>query len=913
MKSKFLSILALAVFWTPCACSGANPGLTGHFIRILAVDHKNPHTVYAGIADGVVAKSTDGGANWTLVDTGQTPEPITALAIHPTNTDIVYASGFTAGFIVAKSTNGGLDWTNPFESCAATLCGALGFPALAVDLPDVVYAGARGGKKSITKGVGMFISLDGAKNWTPSNMPGVLVQDVEINPLDSSVIYAAASNGSVYKSIDSGVNWEIKNTGLTSYGLNALAIDSNNPSTVYVGGSGGIFKTTDGGENWTPKNEGMGSYLVDSIAIDPDVPRILYVGTTHQGCVFKSTDGAENWTLINNGLTERTIQHVAIDPHELSTVYAGTEDGVYKTVDGGATWVSPPAAPPVAKDHSTAGYRNASTGFEPINIFTGELFSFKPRDLDLGGPMPLYFQRYYASYLRRSYVVGDLGSNWRHNFDAWLYWSGNTITYVSYDGRVTEFLQDLGTGDWDQLTNTDTPYQLSAEGGQDAKVYDPESDRIYTFDYTTGDPITGKLIRIEDGHGNVHTVTYDLANGQIETVSDGLGRTLTFTYNSDATPKISEVSDGTRSVSFQYTDPIDTEYLTLVTDALLGVTQYSYKDTSGDADHALMTSMTRPAGNVPYTQTFFGTSSPASGRVATQTDGNGNTFSLDYSGLETTLTDPLGNTSVQTHTATGEFNSREDEAGLTIALGSDATGRRNSITDRLGDTTTYDYNMPSGNISNVTNADGTTSDFSYTQRLVGDLTLYDLTGITHADGTTESLIYDAMGNVTSYTDQIGNTATATYNANGQPLTNTNVAGATTTHAYNVDATLATTTDPAGNTTTYGYDGLKRLDLITFADGNTASFTYNDHDQPLTTTDGNGETTTMTYDGNGNLVSTTDPLGNTTTFGYDDNDRPLNSTDPLGGIVSRTYSPLGKVATFTDENSNTTIFGYDILG
>ena len=88
-----------------------------------------------------------------------------------------------------------------------------------------------------------------------------------------------------------------------------------------------------------------------------------------------------------------------------------------------------------------------------------------------------------------------------------------------------------------------------------------------------------------DGHGNQHTVTYDLNNGQMETVSDGLGRTLTFTYNNSAIPKISVVSDGTRSVSFEYTDPNDTEYLTRATDALLGVTDYTYKNTSATADH----------------------------------------------------------------------------------------------------------------------------------------------------------------------------------------------------------------------------------------------------------------------------------------------------------------------------------------
>ena len=364
--------------------------------------------------------------------------------------------------------------------------------------------------------------------------------------------------------------------------------------------------------------------------------------------------------------------------------------------------------------------------------------------------------------------------------------SGNTMTYVSNRGRVAEFLQNTTTGVWTQATSTDTPYQLSAPGAGDARLYDPDSGHIYTF----SDQLAGKLIKIEDGHGNLHTVNYDLATGQIQTVSDGLGRTVTFTYNNDAIPKISMVSDGTRSVSFQYTDPLDTEYLTLATDALRGVTKYTYKDTSASADHALMTFTTRPRRNVPYSQTYFDTSNQfASGRVATQTDADGNTFSFDYSGLDSTLTDPLGNTRVHTHTDTGEFSNRQDQAGMDFSMGSDATGRRNSITDRLGATTSLDFDETSGNLSGMTNAEGSSTEFTYTERAFGNLTLYDLTSIKHADGTSESLVYDVFGNATSHTDQLGNLSTGTFDAHGQPVTTTSAIGGTTTNTFNADGTL----------------------------------------------------------------------------------------------------------------------------
>ncbi|KPL25654.1 MAG: hypothetical protein AMJ75_00055 [Phycisphaerae bacterium SM1_79] len=836
---------------------------------------------------GVIVTSTD-GETWT---------PRTSNAAHALMSVIWSGAQYVAvgqsGTIVTSPD--GITWTARTYNVAGT-----------THLNEVIWSGTQfvavGRAETGTEwGTEIIVTSPDGITWTPRAYDSML-------PL-TSVVWSGTqfvagggtpgTSGSVIVTSPDGITWTKQAD--EALGCQILSILWNGSLFVAVG-SPEIIVTSLDGVTWSRRAYDAGSGLSSVAWSGTEFAAVGYGRWVTGELLLSSPDGV-TWTEDVSDAGETIVLN--------SVIWGGTQFIAVGNSGIILSGVGAESTRPI--DGSTAGFLCSSDDLDPINTFTGELFCRESTDLDLGGPMPLYFQRYYASYLRRSFIVGDLGSNWRHNFDARLNWSNNTITYITQDGRVTDFLQDLGTGDWNQLTNTDTPYQLSAEAGRDATLYDPEDDRIYTFDYTTGGVILGKLVRIEDGRGNVHTVTYDLATGQVETVSDGLGRTLTFTYNDDAIPKISAVSDGTRSVSFQYTDPIDTEYLTLVTDALSGVTEYSYKDTSADADHALMTSTTRPLGNVPYSQTFFDTSAAASGRVATQTDADGNTFSFDYSGLETTLTDPLGNTRAHTHTATGEFSSRQDQAGLSFTMGSDSTGRRNSLTDRLGHTTTIDHNMPSGNISAVTNPDGTTSTFGYTARLVGGLTLYDVTSITHADGATESLSYDALGNATSHTDQIGNTTAATYNANGQPLTTTNVAGATTTNTYNADGTLATTTDPAGNTTTFGYDSLKRLNLITFADGTTRSFTYNNHDQLLTRTDGNGNTTTLTYNANGNLTSTTDPLGNTTAFEYDGNDRLLSVTDPLGNTASITYNQLGKVKTITDKNGNVTTMGYNTLG
>jgi len=533
---------------------------------------------------------------------------------------------------------------------------------------------------------------------------------------------------------------------------------------------------------------------------------------------------------------------------------------------------------------SASQFDSSGTDGDPVNTFTGELFNVFDSDINLGGPMPLFFSRYYASSLASSNITGSMGDNWRHDFEWSLSNTGTAISIVSNRGRVIEFT--LNGAVWNLTGKTDVVYRLKDNAGV-FTLFDPHDQRLYSFD------TTGKLIRIEDGKGNVHTLTYNVA-GELTQVSDGLGRVLTMTYTAG---KLTGITDGTRTVAFAYTG----NDLTSVTDVLSNVTTYSYVLGS------LMTSSVLPAGNTPFTQVYTG------GKVSAQTNASGNISGFAYGASDTTLTDPLGNTRVHTHTATGELAASQDQAGQSVANGSDATGRRNSITDRIGNVTTMNFHAPSGKPALKINADGTSSSFSYIARASSGVTQYDLAGITNADGTTESFVYDASGDPTSRIDRAGNSTTATYDGHGQMLTMTNTAGGVTSYTYNADATVASATDPAGNITTFGYDALKRSNLTTKADGSTVAFTYDNANRLLTVTDGNANTSSMTYDANGNLSMVTDWLGNSASFIYDGNDRLLSITDSLGGVASVTYDALGRLKTRTDENGNTTTSSYDTLG
>ena len=235
-------------------------------------------------------------------------------------------------------------------------------------------------------------------------------------------------------------------------------------------------------------------------------------------------------------------------------------------------------ADPNAKKDSAANSVSSATAGDPVNLFTGELTLSTPADLDLGGPLPLFFARHYASGLSRDAVMTSrLTDNWSCNFDWSAVRQTNRVDIISSRGRRISFAKN-GVA-W-QLTNRfDIPFQL-VDSGPDLVFGDPRSQRLRTFNPA------GQLTTIADGRGNAHSLAYN-TNGLLTQVSDGLGRSLNFNYAGNSL--ISSVSDGQRTVRFGYTHIRfsvitngvfaildDHDALASVTNVLGNVTTYSY-------------------------------------------------------------------------------------------------------------------------------------------------------------------------------------------------------------------------------------------------------------------------------------------------------------------------------------------------
>ncbi len=128
------------------------------------------------------------------------------------------------------------------------------------------------------------------------------------------------------------------------------------PNMFYIGvNNGGVWKTTDAGRTWTPIFDDQPTGSIGDLAVAPSDPNIIYVGSG-EGLqrpdlsvgdgIYKSTDGGKTWR--NMGLHDaQQIGSVIVDPRDARRVFvaalghpygANAERGVYRTLDGGATW-----------------------------------------------------------------------------------------------------------------------------------------------------------------------------------------------------------------------------------------------------------------------------------------------------------------------------------------------------------------------------------------------------------------------------------------------------------------------------------------------------------------------------------------------------------------------------------------------
>ena len=199
----------------------------------------------------------------------------------------------------------------------------------------------------------IYKSRDEGRTWqnVSAGMTHSRVIALAIDPLFPANIVAGTKGDAVFKSYDGGQRWVSRRTGLDDVTISSvvhqLVFAPGSSSHVFAATSLGVFESEDGGETWIKRMEGMEEVLmVVTLDFDPQQPQTLYAGTS--GGVYKSIDGARGWTRVNNGLVPSDVlkssralgvTRIKVDPHQPDTVYTATLNGLYKTNDGGQSWI----------------------------------------------------------------------------------------------------------------------------------------------------------------------------------------------------------------------------------------------------------------------------------------------------------------------------------------------------------------------------------------------------------------------------------------------------------------------------------------------------------------------------------------------------------------------------------------------
>ena len=334
------------------------------FCGFLEMHPNDPKILFAACGNnargsGGVFKTTNGGQSWRKVLSGET---FTIVTFSPSSPNIVYAGSEQA---FHRSEDNGQHWKRLWKKNEGTWGPPgirPGFPIGAVvdpDNPYILFANNYGG--------GNFKSFDGAETWVDSSTgyTGAHMHGVAIDPENPAIVYALARSGP-FQSFNGGQDWKgLAFNPLSSAEWNAVAVNPKDSKEILVADEfqGRIFKTSDAGKTWkivfrhpqaTCKNSQEDRHGFKALAYTPSDPKIIYAGMRKgrrsidgdfparaSFGMYKSVDGGETWLAINNGLNTFliNINAIAVHPSDPDIVYIGTwQDGVFKTVDGGGSW-----------------------------------------------------------------------------------------------------------------------------------------------------------------------------------------------------------------------------------------------------------------------------------------------------------------------------------------------------------------------------------------------------------------------------------------------------------------------------------------------------------------------------------------------------------------------------------------------
>jgi len=343
----------------------------GRTVAISGVPHES-NVYYMAAVNGGVWKTSDFGNTWFPIFDDQPSGSVGALAVAPSNPDIVYVGSgeglqrpdLAVGDGVYKSSDAGRTWTH------LGLRDAQQITAIVIDPknPDRVFVAAEGHPYGPNAERGVFRSLDGGKTFEKVlyKDENTGAADLVMDPANPQILYAALwaarvapweirsgesfviPGSGLYKSTDGGTTWQPLTKGLPTGedGLAriGIAIAPSDPQVVYLtveskNKGAGIYRSEDAGGNFQLVNSdhrigGRGPGAM-GIAVAPDNPDVIYVANT---TTWKSTDGGKTFVGFKGAPGGDDYQHIWISTEHPQIMALSADQGAAISVNGGATW-----------------------------------------------------------------------------------------------------------------------------------------------------------------------------------------------------------------------------------------------------------------------------------------------------------------------------------------------------------------------------------------------------------------------------------------------------------------------------------------------------------------------------------------------------------------------------------------------
>jgi photosystem II stability/assembly factor-like uncharacterized protein len=304
----------------------------------------------------------------------------------------------------------------------------------------------------------------------PINLSGRATDIAVAERGSSRRIYAGYASSGVWQSDDYGVTWQSIFDNYPSTSIGDLAVAPSNPDLVWVGTGEanifrasmpgvGIFKSTDGGRTFV--HSGLtDTQTIARVIVHPGNPEIVYVAASgHEWTdnenrgVFKTTDGGRNWKKVLYRSPRTGAIDLVMDPADPNTLYAAmwqrirrkwsdprvepgsNESGIWKTTDGGNTWVEATAGLPPPQYRGRIGIDIARSNPSVLYAFVD---NYEPGRPPREGERDSYERPIVEPRIKAAeiYRTDDKGVTWRKASESDAFMAGHSGTYGWVFGQI---------------------------------------------------------------------------------------------------------------------------------------------------------------------------------------------------------------------------------------------------------------------------------------------------------------------------------------------------------------------------------------------------------------------------------------------------------------------------------------------